>query len=84
MHNHTLTKEFKMVVDENEMIKIEGYDLEKKEVISTSVEFNSVEADENLNLAMEFSDPKMKKQITIQNVELPRFGTSGTKRKELF
>jgi hypothetical protein len=73
-----------MVVDENEMIKIEGYDLEKKEVISTSVEFNSVEADENLNLAMEFSDPKMKKQITIQNVELPRFGTSGTKRKELF
>ena len=73
-----------MVVDENEMIKLEGYDLEKREVISTDVEFNMETPEGELKLVMEFSSPKLKKQIEIHNVELPKFGTSGTKNNELF
>jgi hypothetical protein len=73
-----------MVVDQTDMLKLENFDLEKPEVISTTVEFNSA-ASEEIKMQIKFSKPKLKEEIKIQNVELTsRHGTSGAKRKELF
>lgn len=72
-----------MVVDEKDMIKLENFDLEKPDTVSTSVEFPSV-VHEEVKMEINFPSPKLKKQIKIENVELDRHGTSGSKRKNLF
>lgn len=73
-----------MVVNTDEMLKIEGFDLERKETISARVEFNSDLLDFSVELSMEFPKPKAKQQIQIQHVELSSGGTSGSKGSKLF
>ena len=73
-----------MAIDENEMLKLEGYDLERREVISAPVEFNSNLSDEKVELSMEFSQPVMKKKIEIHQVEHTKPGSTGSKTGGLF
>jgi len=72
-----------MVVDEQDMLKLESYDLERIETISAGVDFNTELPIEDLELSMEFSQPKLKQSIKIQHVQLATGGTTG-KGKGLF
>jgi hypothetical protein len=72
-----------MAIEEKDMLKLENFDLERPDVISANVEFRG-EFQEEIKLQMEFAKPKLKEEIKIHNVELTRYGTSGSKRKELF
>jgi len=65
------------------MLKLENYDLEKIDVLSTSVEFSQEQNLEVPTLTIEFNSPKLKKIPVIENVQ-HRNGTSGSNRNSLF
>lgn len=69
-------------VNDKEMLKLEGFDLEKPETVAADVSFGFSEMEE-IRLEMEFPEPKRKTEIKIQHVEFTRNGSSG-KRKSLF
>lgn len=60
----------------DEMIKLENFDLEKPETVAAEVSFNFTETEE-VCLEMDFPQPKLKTQVKIEHVELTRNGTSG-------
>lgn len=67
-----------MLADENDMLKLDNFDLEKPDVISTNVDFVTNSGDEEVKLEMEFDKPKLKQQVKIQHVEHTTRGTTGT------
>ena len=66
-----------MMADENDMLKLDNFDLVRPDVISTNVDFVTNSADEEVKLEMEFSKPKLKQQVKIHHVEHTTRGASG-------
>ena len=72
-----------MIVDESEMIMMEGYDLINPETVAINVEFSRSTL-EDPKMSMDFPEPKLKQQIKIQHVQHTTGATARNKRRELF
>ena len=70
-----------MVVDQNDMIKLENFDLQRDDKISTTVSFSD-SLIEPAEMEMKFNEPRLKKSLNILNIELSH-GATGS-RKGLF